>query len=124
MLKMPVYIIHPFRGAGNDYEENLARIMIICKIILEKFTYVVPVSPVLNFAFLDDKKKTEREMAVDCCLELLQIVNKCGGEAWVFGNYSASEGCKREIEMAQRIGMEIRYNLPHKILSDRVKEAL
>lgn len=111
-VKMPVYIIHPFKGAGNDYEENITRIKIICQIILNRFPNVMPISPVLTFNFLNDRDSKERAKALDCCAELLQVINYYGGEAWAFGNHTASEGCQKEIALALEIGMKLRYNLP------------
>lgn len=119
MPRMPIFIIHPYKGAGNDYEENIVRVKIICRMILTLYPNTIPVSPVLTFNFLNDKDEKEREKALDCCAELLKNIKLCGGEAWVFGNHAYSDGCQREIALAKKIGMKLRYNLPPNLKPDR-----
>jgi len=105
--RRPVYIIHPFRGSGNDYAENLAKVQAICDAIVKAEPNVLPICPVLCFGFMDDTVPDQRKLALEMCHNLMTIVADCYGEAWVFGEHWLSEGCTAEIELAKQLGMEV-----------------
>lgn len=99
MKRIPVYIIHPFKGPDGDYENNLKKINQIATEITEQLhPWYIPISPVHTFSFVDESKDpTVREKALENCLEVLEMVIGSGGQAWVFGDYAHSHGCLGEI---------------------------
>lgn len=92
-----VYIIHPFQGK----EENRKKIDQICRAVANMG--YLPVSPVHTFGFLDDNIPEERELALKLCQEL---VKGCD-QAWLFGDWEKSEGCKIEIQAAEETGVPV-----------------
>jgi len=108
-MRKPVYIIHPFKGKNGEYEANTAKIKAICRDIMKNYPHVVPVSPVLTLSFIDDSKPHEREQALAYCGDLLRAVAAAGGEAWIYGDYQNSEGCRKEIKLARELGIWLSY---------------
>ena len=95
-----VYICSPLRG---DIEGNIEKAKKYCKLALDKG--YLPIAPHVYFTqFLNDRRPAERAQGLELGLELLNICN----EIWVFG--AASEGMKAEIDLAESLRMEIRYN--------------
>lgn len=92
-----VYIIHPFQGK----EENRKKIDEICRVVAKMG--FLPVSPVHAFSFLKDEVPEERELALKLCQEL---VKGCD-QAWLFGDWENSEGCRIEIRTAKKVGIPI-----------------
>ena len=92
-----VYIIHPFQGK----EENLEKIGQICRAIANMG--FLPVSPVHVFSFLDDSIPEERKQALKLCQELVKVCD----QAWLFGDWEKSEGCKIEIQAAEETGVPV-----------------
>ena len=92
-----VYIIHPFQGK----EENRKKIDQICRAVANMG--FLPVSPVHAFGFLDDNIPEERELALKLCQEL---VKGCD-QAWLFGDWEKSEGCKIELRAAEETGVPV-----------------
>lgn len=94
-----VYICSPFAG---DTKRNTERARGYCRLAISKGC--IPLAPHLHYPqFMDDEDKKERELGLRFALILL---GKCD-ELWVFGNIS--EGMAREITMANKRGMPIRY---------------
>jgi len=95
-----VYIASPFAG---DVENNIKKARAYCK-----YTAVcgyVPIAPHLLFPqFLDDNSLQEREKGIEMGLELLKHCE----EVWVFGSV-VTDGMKKEIDMATKLGMPITY---------------
>ena len=92
-----VYIIHPFQGKG----ENLEKIGQICRAVANMG--FLPVSPVHAFGFLKDEVSEERELALKLCQELIKGCD----QAWCFGEWEKSEGCKIEIQAAEEAGVSV-----------------
>lgn len=105
----PVYIIHPYKGKSNDYTLNLNIIKRLSRALVKKYN-IVPVNPVLNFAFLNDT--TDRDLALELCLKLLETVVEANSEVWVFGKWWESEGCIHEVKRAIELGARIRVWRP------------
>lgn len=69
---------------------------------------VVPFAPHIFYTqFLSDDVEKEREMGIDCGLEILR---KCD-EIWVFviEEYGITNGMKKEINVAKRNGIKLKY---------------
>ena len=92
-----IYIVHPFQGK----EENRKKIDSICKAVASMG--YLPISPVHAFSFLDDNIPEEREKALRFCKEL---VKNCD-QAWCFGGWENSEGCKIETQAAEETGVPV-----------------
>ena len=66
---------------------------------------IIPLAAHLLFpTFLDDNIQEERETGMKGTLELLSRSD----EVWVYGE-KISEGMKKEIELAQRLGIPVVY---------------
>lgn len=89
-----VYIAHPLRGA--DREKNVEEVTKICKKVVELFPDVLPVSPIHAFSFLDNCGAEGEKKALELCLELLRTCD----EAWFFGEWQNSVGCRAEYDAA------------------------
>ena len=94
---MRIYIIHPFQGK----EENRKKIDQICRAVANMG--FLPVSPVHAFGFLRDEVPEERALALKLCQELIKGCD----QAWVFGDWQKSEGCKIEIQAAEETGVPV-----------------
>ena len=92
-----VYIIHPFQGK----EENRKKIDQICRAVANMG--FLPVSPVHAFGFLDDNVLEERYQALNLCQELIKDCD----QAWLFGDWEKSEGCRIEVRTAKKVGIPI-----------------
>lgn len=123
---MIVYIIHPYRGAGEpgERERNKAAIAEIARWIIAQGH--CPVSPVHALSdFLDDTDPEQRAQALDLCKQLL----KTSDEAWAFGNLLHSTGCVEELVEAMAQGPIIRWfhdwpDLPSLVLPKHVGDML
>lgn len=94
------YICSPYSG---DTEKNVERTKKFCRFALDKG--YIPVAPHLMFPqFMDDSKASERELAMRMDLILL---GKCR-VVLVLGD-TVSEGMKKEIERAKKIGKQVKY---------------
>ena len=92
-----VYICSPYRGNVNF---NVKRARYYCRFAVNRG--FVPLAPHIYFPqFMSEE--TEREKAFAMNFELLNICR----EMWVFGKIT--EGMAREIDMAKRQRMKIRY---------------
>ena len=103
--KSLVYISHP--SGGKEYNtldiQRIVEILVSNDYFFENFTYV---SPVHNFGFMYNT--LDYEKGLNLCLDLL---NKCD-VMLVFGDYTTSTGCKREIEYC------IEHDIPYTIVKD------
>lgn len=94
-----VFICSPYRGdvkANVERAERYCRYAVLCG--------ELPIAPHLYFTrFLDDAIESERRMGMFMGAELLKDCS----ELWAFG--SSTEGMKEEIELAQRIGVPVRF---------------
>lgn len=98
--KKVVFISHPLRG---DLEGNTNKVKQICKNLISDG--VIPLAAHLLFpTFLDDNIQEERETGMKGTLELLSRSD----EVWVYGD-KISEGMKKEIELAQKLGIPVVY---------------
>lgn len=89
-----VYIAHPLRGANR--EKNVEEVTKICKKITELFPNVLPISPIHAFSFLDNTGFNGEEKAMELCIEMLKNCD----EAWFFGDWQNSVGCRAEYDAA------------------------
>ena len=85
-----VYIAHPLRGA--EREKNVQEVTRICQKVSELFPEVLPISPIHAFSFLDNCGAEGERTALGLCLDM---INHCT-EAWFFGDWQKSVGCKAE----------------------------
>lgn len=90
-FKSIVYISHPYNGL-KDNEEKAANIII--KLQKQHPDYLF-VSPIHSFSFAYDN--VDYGTGLNMCLWLLE---KCD-EMWVFGDWSTSKGCNREIKYCE-----------------------
>ncbi len=109
MTRKPIYIIHPFKGKGSEHQDNLIKILAICRMLAMSIQGIVLVNPVLNFLYLDDNDPEERALAIEMGQSLIRMIAAVGGEVWVFVPYKDSEGCLGEIKLAEELGVTIRY---------------
>ena len=101
MKKKLVYICSPCRG---DYVENIKAAERYCRGIVLTLEEVVPIAAHVYFTrFLNDTKKKEREIGLECGLSLIDICD----EVWVYGDV-ISEGMAREIEYAKNNGIPVK----------------
>lgn len=101
-----VYICSPLRG---DVESNQEKCRRYCKFACD--LGVVPFAPHIFYTqFLSDDVEKEREMGIDCGLEVLK---RCD-EMWVFitDEYGITEGMKKEIGFAVKNNIEIKTCYP------------
>jgi|LSQX01.1.fsa_nt_gb hypothetical protein len=95
-----VYICSPLKG---DQKNNTGKAIRYCKLAIAKG--FIPIAPHIYFTqFLDDNDMEERELGLQCGLELVRYV----AELWVFGN-NISEGMQAEIKHANSMNKIIRY---------------
>lgn len=96
-----VYICSPYRG---DTEKNVEKARQYSRFAIEN--KAIPIAPHLLYPqFMDDSNPEERYLATHTINYVL--VGKCQ-EMWVFGEY-ISEGMAREIALAKKRRMRIRY---------------
>lgn len=96
-----VYICSPYRGNEMKNVENARR---YCRFAIDN--KAIPMAPHLLYPqFMDDSNPEERYLAIHTINYVL--VGKCQ-EMWIFGDY-ISEGMAREIALAERRRMKIRY---------------
>ena len=96
---IPVFILHPFKGSGDEREANTSRIKRIAE-GLAKMGYM-PVSPIHAFGWLDDAKPLQREAGLDYSLRLLQMVLNQKGKVCVCADIVqllGSQGCRAELQ--------------------------
>ena len=69
----------------------------------------IPLAPHIYFPqFLDDNRKTERELGIQCALELLKLCD----EVYVYTNGKITSGMRRELRLARKMGKKIVYKKP------------
>lgn len=104
-----VYVIHPLRNNALSNEvdvtarKNIKEVSRICSSIAKENSNILILSPVHAFAFMD--YKGDQSQVFKFCELLLEYAD----EAWVFGNWQASEGCQYEINLAQELKIPIKY---------------
>lgn len=97
-----VYVCSPLRG---NVPKNLENAKDYCLRVLFE-TEKMPIAPHLYFTnFLDDTSEVERALGIDFALRLL---SECD-EIWVFNENGISEGMQREIDLATKLNIPIRY---------------
>jgi hypothetical protein len=96
-----IYISHPYQ----DKKENIEDIEKIINSLAKKYDEYTFVSPVHCFGFMYTTVSYDR--GLDFCLDLLD----CCEQMWVFGDYTNSTGCTKEIEYC------IANNIKYKIFS-------
>lgn len=103
------YVSSPLRAAtSEEMEMNRERAANYCKAILEYFNMetgerYTPVSPVLNFRYLDDHDPKQRQQALNMGLSLLE---KC--DLMVVAGGRVTEGMRDEIQIAARLGIPVK----------------
>lgn len=96
-----VYICSPYRG---DTEKNTEKARKYSRFAVE--SKAIPMTPHLLYPqFMDDSNPEERYLAIHVINYVL--IGKCQ-EMWVFGE-DISEGMGREIALAEKRRMKIRY---------------
>jgi hypothetical protein len=100
-----VYIAHPFTTYG-DPEENFSKQVSLCKKVFS-FGYI-PVSPILTFGRCIPHDEEHYQTAMDACFWLLSACD----EAWFYGEWEKSKGCKLEYDFAKSLGIPCHSNLP------------
>lgn len=95
-----IYIASPYRG---DMDINTMRAKRYARFVARQTA--VPICPHIYLTqFLDDTISEEREAGLYLGIQMLK---RCS-EIWVFGSY-VSEGMTREIEVAQKYNIPVRY---------------
>lgn len=96
-----VYICSPYRG---DTEKNVEKARQYSRFAIEN--KAIPIAPHLLYPqFMDDSNPEERYIATHIINYVL--VGKCQ-ELWIFGD-GISEGMAREMALAEKRRMKIRY---------------
>ena len=100
-MKKLVYISHPSSGLVENTRkiEDIISTLYSYKEIRDKYTFV---SPVHTYGFM--YHTVDYETGLMFCTDLLEHCE----EVWVFGEYTKSRGCKREIEISKMLGIKIR----------------
>lgn len=94
-----VYICAPYSGNTAD---NVRKTCVFCQTAVSRG--YLPVAPHLYFPqFIDNHFGNEREVSISLGLRLMESCD----ELWVCG-MTISEGMRRDIEKAKKIGMRIR----------------
>lgn len=89
------------RYAG-DIPRNTATTERLCRKAVEHGC--APFAPHLLYTrFLDDGKNSEREAGIACGLTFMEICD----EVWVFTGEGLSDGMRREVDHAQRLGKPV-----------------
>lgn len=92
-----IYICSPLSNINKAKE--------YCKFVVAKMK-AMPVCPHIYFTqFLDDNNKLEREIGIDFGLRLLPECDR----VIVFDNNGISKGMKKEIELANKLNIPVRY---------------
>lgn len=100
--KKKIYVCSPYSG---NVERNVEYARKYCRFVVQRGH--IPVAPHLFFPqFLDDKNPEERKLGMSMAKNLLKDCE----ELWVFSGI-LSEGMKTEIELANKLGIEI-VNIP------------
>lgn len=95
-----IYIASPYRG---DTDINTMRAKRYARFVARQTA--VPICPHIYLTqFLDDAISEEREAGLYLGIQMLK---RCS-EIWVFGSY-VSEGMTREIEVAKKYNIPVRY---------------
>jgi len=101
-----VYIASPYAG---DIAHNTRMAIEYCRCAAH--SGVVPLAPHLLLPrFLSEANPQERELGIEMGLRLLAVCS----ELWVFGD-RISEGMRREIAEAERLGLKIVYQDVNKL---------
>lgn len=100
-MKKLVYVAHPLRG---DVPGNMERIEEIMRELSEEHLDCNFFSPLHGFSFHTPAE--DQALVMERCLDML---DRCD-EIWVFGDWSDSEGCRREIRHAACRGMTILFS--------------
>ncbi len=107
-----VFIAHPLRGNGNpgELEENLNIYKRLSKYYMEEFdsgrSCKMPMSTAIYFAsFLDDRNEKEREIGIKGGHHFLRLCQ----EMDVYKQKGISSGMKRDIELAEKLGIKVNY---------------
>lgn len=96
-----IFICSAYRG---DTEENIRKTKEYCRWAATECG-AVPIAPHLLYPqFLDDDNSSERELGIQCGLEILE----CCGELWCFGNF-VTEGMEKEINHARKLNITVKY---------------
>jgi hypothetical protein len=108
---MIIYVVHPYKGQGQpgERERNKATIAKICRAIVRLGH--CPLSPVHALAdFCPDEDVAQRALGLRLCKLLLHRAD----EAWVFGDWTSSEGCVEEVRHARDYDKPIRQFMESK----------
>ena len=103
-MKPDIFVCSPLRG---DFHMNKYRAKLFCRWV--SLSGGNPIAPHLFYTeFLDDASEEERRLGIELGKERL---TKCDA-VWVFGfdKYEdCSEGMREEIDLANELGIEVRY---------------
>lgn len=102
-----IYIAHPLRGERRntaEVERNVSRVTEICRHVAEEHPDVLILSPIHAFGFVSPMGPQDWVMRQ--CFALLDAAD----ELWVFGNWTTSEGCRKEIEWAKKTGKPVVFH--------------
>jgi len=91
-----VYVCHPFSA---DPDDNACKVRSICRSLIEGGG--LPIAPQIYLPLFVDER-TERELALSLCLELVAVCD----ELWVYG--PVTNGMRREIRRAEALGIPVR----------------
>lgn len=95
-----IFVCSPYRG---NILENTKKAKEYCREIAKNGD--LPIAPHLYFTqFLDEKNEQEREMGIEYGISLLWHCY----EMYVFGD-KITEGMKKEIDYAKKMGIGIKY---------------
>ena len=120
-----VFICSPFAATAKDKEEKKKEIVRNIQTARAASLYAVlegaiPYTPHLYFPqFLDDDEQDRRELGQILGLMWLQ---ECD-ELWVIGR-RISDGMKKEIEMAKKLDIPVRYYVTKRTREERILDAI
>ena len=94
-----VYICSRYAG---DIEHNVRVALALCRMAVE--AGLAPFAPHLLFTqFLDDTDLAQREIGISLGLRFMEVCDV----VWVYSGEGVSDGMRREIEHARRLGKPI-----------------
>lgn len=101
-----VYIAHPLRGGTQNphaIHENYLKADALMLVLAREHEdeEILFLSPIHVFSFVSPLGP--QDWVMKQCTALLELAD----ELWVFGDWKSSEGCRAEVEHANKLGMKI-----------------
>jgi len=118
-----VFICSPLRGDGSKQamRANLAKARSYAQQAFRE-GYAPSVPHLYYPIFLDDTDPEERAYGIQAGLEMLAEVAAAGGEFWICHDESGSDGMKKEILLANALGVTTRHRYDHPLAPESLEK--